>query len=119
MENITITLGHVGKLENPLAPFLPIFPEKEEVDEKPALESLRAMEENLKYAPILAEIERQMQGENTVCAFTGRPFVDPSDEDVEERSRDMKSKQVEVERKGREEKSLRSAASRLPIAQSR
>ena len=119
MESITISLNHVGKLENPLAPFLPVFPEKEEVDEKPALESLRAMEENLKYAPILTEIERQMQGENAICAFTGRPFVDPSEEDVEERSKDMKSNQADVERRGKEDKSLRITASRLPIAQSR
>ena len=120
MQNVTISLSHIGKLDNPLAPFLPMLPEEEETEEKkPPMESLKMSEEDMSHVPILAEIEKEMKGENAVCAFTGRPYVEPEEGEVEGRSREMKEQQQEVERLGRGESSLRAAARRLPIARSR
>ena len=60
LRNITISMNHVGKLDNPLDQFLAIPEEVEEVDRKPVIEAGKLAEE-MSNAPILAEIERQMK----------------------------------------------------------
>ena len=62
MQNITISMSHIGKLDNPLAQFLGRQGDEEEEEErKRAAIEVKPSLEDLGNAPILAEIEKQMQ----------------------------------------------------------
>ena len=62
MQNITISMSHIGKLDNPLAQFLGGQGDEEEEEEKKrAAIEVKPSLEDPGNAPILAEIEKQMQ----------------------------------------------------------
>lgn len=60
-----------------------------------------------------------LQGENTVCIFSGHPYSDLSNEGAELRSQEMRKEQEMVERRGSDVKSPRAVARRLPISRSK
>lgn len=66
LHNITVSMNHIGKLDNPMDQFLDGPEEEEEVDKKPAIEAGKPTGEETSNAPILDEIVRQMM----VCVCT-------------------------------------------------